>query len=200
LFFEEAILEPPRLVQNKPIFYTSVSYIPHMTEKLIREFKGINSDIKVGLKPPKKVGNIFTNTKSKIEPNDKTGAIYRINCKGNLIEPCNGCYIGETSKQLKIRINQHKSNFASRYKFTNTKTALINHALENGHSFDFENPKILATEGQCKKRRFLESAHIQMLKPQPVNYKVDTSGLATSYCDIIRRFKKLKPQSNTNFP
>jgi hypothetical protein len=186
------ILDPPVPPNCRHNFFSSISYVPHVTDAIIRNFRQINENMNIGYKPHKKVGELFSNTKSKIRDGDKSGVVYKIECLGKSDIECKGCYIGETSKKLDIRIGQHESNYRNRRGTPGGKTALVTHALETDHAYDFENPRILATEKNTRKRRFLESANVQLRKPRPVNFKVDTSGLSSSYCNIIKRFKKLK--------
>ena len=75
--------------------------------------------------------------------------MYQIPCRD-----CNGVYIGQTSQLLKNRINGHKYD-------KKNKTALTNHILEKGHTFDYEKVDILRTENNPKKREFYEMLEIQ---------------------------------------
>ena len=62
---------------------------------------------------------------------------------------CRDCYVGMTCQYLARRISQHKYNVGSEEKHI----ALAAHALEEGHTFDFENTKILHFENNRWKRK-----------------------------------------------
>ena len=46
--------------------------------------------------------HIITLGKDKCKPLEKTGVLYKLNCKN-----CNAVYLGETKRALKKRINEH---------------------------------------------------------------------------------------------
>jgi hypothetical protein len=114
---------------------------------------------------------------------------------GNSTEECEGIYIGETSKKLKVRLKQHQNDVENNAKNLKTSncTALIKHANEKKHKFDIEKAEILSSnQMNTYKRRFMETAQIQLNKPAPINYKVDTQNLSVTYCNVINKFKAIK--------
>ena len=138
---------------------------------------------------------IFTNTKAKLPKNNKAGVVYKIQCMGNSQEECDGIYIGETSKKLDERIKRHRSDINANK--TNKKlagcTALIKHINERQHRFNLDTAKIINNnQSNAYKRKFTESTQIQFHKPTPVNYKVDTENLNTTYCNIINKYKVIQ--------
>jgi hypothetical protein len=78
---------------------------------------------------------------------------------------CSGVYIGESSRQLDKRLYEHRNDYKNRLK-SGKKTALIKHANNYGHTFDFDNSEILNFETNWYKRRYLESSQIQLYKPK----------------------------------
>jgi hypothetical protein len=181
--------------QNQKKF-AGLTYISNISNKISKKLMEKNKNLNFGFKPCNKVSNLYTKTKSKLKKEEKAGLIYQLNCRGdqNSGQPCNKVYIGETSRKLSTRINEHKRDNNNRLKQGN-KTALIQHSNEANHTFDFDNPKILNTEKNWYKRRFLESSYIQFNKPHSVNFKQDTNNLNTLYCNIINKFKYLKSKS-----
>ena len=79
---------------------------------------------------------------------------------------CTSSYVGQTSKQLKVRVSQHKGcSFRSNNPLTNPeKSNILDHSLTANHPITLENFKILAS---CDRfdLRLLESLFIHKLKP-----------------------------------
>lgn len=59
------------------------------------------------MKPVKKLKSVYTNMKDKVDKWDQSSLVYKINC----LPPCNGCYIGQTSKKLSTTIKQHRNDY-----------------------------------------------------------------------------------------
>jgi hypothetical protein len=182
--------------QDNQKVFSGLSYIPNISNKISKKLIEINPNLNFGFKPCNKIANVYTKTKSRLKKEDKSGIIYQLNCNGNQTkgEICNKVYIGETSRKLGTRIKEHKRDNNNKSKPGN-KTALIQHSNEANHIFDFENPKILNSESNWYRRRFLESSYIQFNKPNSVNFKQDTNNLNTLYCNIVNKFKFLKSKS-----
>ncbi len=69
-------------------------------------------------------------------------------------------YIGETMRELKTRLKQHKSDLHR----TNKKSEIAEHSFKSGHSIDWDNPKIEQFERNYHKRKLLESLTIEKMK------------------------------------
>jgi len=66
--------------------------------------------------------------------------------------------VGQTKRQLKTRINEHVKNI----KVEDSKHSVISkHMLENNHSFDWQNIKILDFKPNNYKRIVSEMIHIK---------------------------------------
>ena len=81
----------------------------------------------------------------------KSGAIYLIKC-----ETCSKEYIGETSRPLGKRIDEHRRL---------TSSAIREHMDTTGHTIDWQNVKILEREQHDMKRKIKEAIHIRKRKP-----------------------------------
>ena len=79
----------------------------------------------------------------------------------------NPLYIGQTKRQLDIRIKEHKRSI----EFKTETTALAQHVAENNHGFDFDNIQVLEKETKTNKRLTLESLHIKKNIEKTVNKK-----------------------------
>ena len=60
-------------------------------------------NIRVAHKPITTLRQLLTNVKDKDEPSDRQGAVYKIKCCD-----CQATYIGETGRNLNVRLNEHK--------------------------------------------------------------------------------------------
>ena len=83
--------------------YGTLPNITNLTPKLVDILKPTNT--KIAIKNVKTVGNLYSKTKDKTKPQDKSNVVYRIGC-----QDCTSTYIGQTSRKLKGRITSHKSD------------------------------------------------------------------------------------------
>lgn len=120
---------------------------------------------------------LYTNLKPKTPSELQSNLIYQVNCS-----QCNKIYIGQTKQLLKNRLNQHKLAISQHKK---NNTALSNHALENFHTFDFKNTKIIHKENNISKRLFLEMCYIKN-NDKTINYQTDIENLSVVYNDILK--------------
>ena len=72
---------------------------------------------------------------------------------------CGKFYIGETSRPLNIRLNEHKSYFKKR-EFQKSK--ICQHAWDSGHKIKWNNSRILLKEVATKKIKIKETASIML--------------------------------------
>ncbi|XP_077273242.1 uncharacterized protein LOC143903487 [Temnothorax americanus] len=102
--------------------------------------------------------------------------IYKIKCND-----CDASYVGQTKRQLKTRINEHKNN----YKLDPSRHSVITeHILNLNHSFNWNNPEILDFETNYYKRLISEMIHIKEQK-NGINSNKDTELLDGSYFNIL---------------
>ena len=126
--------------------YISAPYIPQTSERINRILK--DHDIKLSNKASNTLFNKLSNVKQKRTKLEKTGAIYKINCKD-----CNDVYIGETGKQLKERVKQHEAAVRN----NNIAYQVVQHCNDNNHTMDFDNVQIVNQNTNVRSRRFLEA-------------------------------------------
>ena len=85
-------------------------------------------------------------------PKDKkSGVIYQVKCK-----TCSRQYIGETSRTLKIRLDEHKKS---------TSSAVNEHQKDTGHEIDWGNVKVIGKEEHWMQRKIKEAIAIRRHKP-----------------------------------
>lgn len=187
--------EPRQLIsqknpENDPI-YRSMPFVPHLTQAVNKQMKLANPNLIIAPKHIKKLEDNFTKAKTKIRKEDRTNAIYRIDCKTKLCpEPF---YIGETERTPNKRMAEHDRDYKNRFKPGN-KTALIKHALDfPGHEPNLEtkNVKILEREENKFKRKIIESCYINIYDTTANNYKRDAKRMHENYSNIINIYKNL---------
>ena len=96
---------------------------------------------------------MLTKVKDPVPPEDRTGVVYKIGCI------CGDVYIGETSRPLNTRIKEHKAacplaNFE--------RSAVAEHAWQDGHSIEWDNIEILDTATGSVSRSTNEAIHIKL--------------------------------------
>ena len=101
----------------------------HKFQKIFKKFK-INLAPKNNFNLEKLI-NYKSNDK---EVNSNKSAIYKIKCKD-----CEGCYIGQTSRNLETRYKEHKRHVKNK---DLNKSAVAAHFWSHKHKFE-EEPKLL---------------------------------------------------------
>ena len=109
-------------------------------------------------------------------------------CNNNIIYhiPCMDCcsfYIGQTSKELKVRINQHKYSVRT----GQTSNALFVHLSEKSHRINWSHSSVIARCNDFRSRNILESAIIQITSEHNCNLSPGQFSLDPL---IISSFKK----------
>jgi len=85
-------------------------------------------------------------------------------------------------RKLKTRLNEHKNNV----KLEESKHSVITkHMVENSHTFDWQNVKILDHEMNYFKRMIAEMIYIKIKKKKGLNSVDDIEGLDSSYFNLL---------------
>lgn len=134
----------------------------------------------IGYRCLNKLDNIIKVQKDKNKRDYNNNVVYKINCKD-----CSVSYVGQTKRQLSTRIKEHKCNIKLDVSKHNVITE---HILQNNHSFDWENARILDKESNYNKRLISEMINIKK-QEKGINHNRDTEMLDTSYFDIIKKLK-----------
>ena len=121
----------PNTTNAKPVTTATIPYIKGTSETIARILQPY--DIRVAHKPITTLRQLLTNVKDKDEPNDRQGAVCKIKCCD-----CQASYIGETGRNLKIRLTEHKratkngdvnNHIAEHHLHTNHRTGTLLNAL-----------------------------------------------------------------------
>ena len=87
--------------------------------------------------------------------------MYKISCLD-----CKSKYIGQTKRQLKFRVNEHKRNVKS----DGSKSEVARHA-KLGYKINWKKPKIVDKESNYRSRLFSEMSYIHITKDTLNNMK-----------------------------
>lgn len=167
--------------------YFSIPYIKEVTPKISKILKNEKS-IKLAHKSIKTVNQLFSKIKDKVEDDMKSNVVYKIQCND-----CEGVYIGQTSRNLKHRITSHRSDI----RLGKDSCSLATHCLENQHSPNYNDTKVLTTERNTFKRNFLEMVFINN-HDNTINRKTDIQNLNNIYCNLLDMEQKIITKRDVN--
>ena len=109
-------------------------------------------------------------------PSTTASGVYKIDCKS-----CNKCYIGETGRDLSIRIKEHKYDV----KKSKPESGIADHHMETGHNFNFKKARIVYPCNNKKNMRIVESSLIWYYTRQDravnLNYGFAPQNMLLSY-------------------
>ena len=101
----------------------------------------------------------------------RNDVVYKIPCKD-----CNLCYIGETSKQVISRVEEHKKNVNQKYMFS----LIYQHIAGENHNMNWNNDSVLNHHNMYS-RKIQEACHT-LAKPHSFNRAIT---LPITYTNII---------------
>jgi len=127
-----------------------------------------------------KLNNIIKPNKDPLPYMQNSNVVYKISCSD-----CPSTYIGQTKRQLRTRVKEHKQNVNKK---TDSLSVIAEHIQNTGHKIDWENPKILDFETNYNKRLISECIHIKR-HPHNINKKTDTELFPVNYLPILEKFQ-----------
>ncbi|MGL5624125.1 reverse transcriptase domain-containing protein [Cetobacterium sp.] len=139
---QEQLLYPQ---QKVPRTWLATAVIPYKkgTSEAIRKILN-EANIRVAFKPTQRLRSILVHSKDQIPKEKIRNCVYNIPCKD-----CDAIYVGQTNRELGIRIAEHRrlTKRAPRnnedYQTLIKKSAIALHAFDTGHKVDFDNVKIV---------------------------------------------------------
>ena len=87
-----------------------------------------------------------------LDDNMKKGIVYEVPCG-----ECSKVYIGETGRNLKERMMEHK--YAAKKK--NMNNGIVVHVWQQKHDIDWDSARVMHCEQYLWKRKVLEAMHTQ---------------------------------------
>lgn len=162
--------------------FVSTPYIPCLTEKLKKILA--QSNIVLAPNPRDKIKNrIFSKLKDPIPLTKQRNVIYSVPCGAN----DGKVYIGQTGRRLEVRIAEHRNDSRK----ADARTGLSQHAIQQGHRFDFERTKILERIEHQEKRTTAEMFHIKVCgEEKTVNLQRECGTFVTSYNGLVGKLKE----------
>lgn len=140
-----------------PKIYVSMTYIRGISERIAELIRKQADNVIVAFKNRHNLSSMFSKMKDKVATDQRCDVVYQVNCN----ECTDKQYIGTTSQMVKNRMAGHRSDCNRK---SAEKSALVAHAVNKNHTFDFNNVKILATNNNQNKRMFLEELYIKSSK------------------------------------
>jgi len=154
---------------DKKIWFT-VAFIKTISEK----FKSITNGAvsRLSFFSTNKLNSLIKVHKGPLRKPSNMNVVYKISCK-----TCDASYMGQTCRQLKTRISEHK-NHVSRN--TSTHSVITEHRLQFKHDFDWEGVEILDVERNFSKHLILEMIKIKSQK-NGINLQIDIEAFDRAY-------------------
>ena len=198
---------PPEITKttSKPDCYRSLVHIPGLTPMIKRTLKINMPSVGIACSSDHTVKSLCKTAKDPVPHMQKSNAVYRIACID-----CEKCYIGMTKNQLRTRMYGHQSlvNTLDRHLSTGheysdpliqqlrEKSALLEHAIDQQHRFDINNPSIVDTSFKTQALPVLEMCHIYTT-PDTVNRRTDTDGISATYSYLLTSVANLRAERPT---
>jgi len=151
----------------------------------------------VAMKPWKTLKDLLEHPKGKQEKEDITECVYKVPCAN-----CGKTYVGETGRQLEVRLHEHKTEVESKTKraFTRSqrsasltkysKSALTDHANQANHTIDWKKdyghrqrtrPSYQVDQGSCTYPQERSSSWIETRAV--ISWFKPTIAFLVSWCD-----------------
>ncbi|KYN37516.1 hypothetical protein ALC56_08117, partial [Trachymyrmex septentrionalis] len=156
--------------------YFTIPYLKNASEK----FNGMLKKYKFQpvYKPINNLNKFITIGKDKINKDEHSGVVYKIDCKD-----CNYTYVGQTKRKLRTRLKEHMNDVK---KPVEALSVISNHRINNDHGMDWENTKILDSERSFYKRSISEMIHIKM-QTDVLNKQSDTDCFPDIYLPLLKQ-------------
>ena len=173
-FIDRAYRAHPRPKPSDDSSFKKTVLIPYIggLSEAIQHFLA-EVDIRVVFRPLSTLRQQLVHPKDDTPTTKKSNVVYSIPCT-----TCPAVYIGQTSRTLNTRINEHKA--AVKHARTEV-SAVAEHVWQEKHQMDFQKTCILAHEPNLHQHCFLESWHIQ--KQHTINREIGS--LAPVYSSLF---------------
>ncbi len=125
-------------------------YIQGLSEELQRIYK--DHGVNVYHKPVNTLRSLLVKPKDKTHKKDKCGVVYNVPCAS-----CEDFYIGETSRSLGKRFEEHSKS--------DRESAVLEHIKRLGHKLSFDDVRVLASESNYSARKIKEALEIHKSNP-----------------------------------
>ncbi len=138
---------------EKPIYY-GLNYFGKASENYEREIKLLfknekqhGSKLIFYYKREQNLLNLFSKQYKNFGPDNGISGVYKIPCND-----CNLSYIGQTGRPFNVRLKEHMNFSGSAGKY-----ATYDHAINTGHSMNFNGSRLIWPEYRDSRRKIVES-------------------------------------------
>ena len=131
--------------------------------------------IKVVAKLNYMFSQVIVRGKDKLNKFQQPNKVYKLECMN-----CDASYVGESKRELSVRIKEHFDN----YSLDDDKHNVVTKYRKLGHRFNCKGVKVLDTEQHYHKRIFSESFHIKSQK-NTLNKQEDSNKLNPAFSKLI---------------
>ena len=138
--------------ENDSLSHVVLPYVHGVSENLTKIFR--DHRVRVFHKPYNTLRNQLVHPKDKSEDCRKCGVVYKIDCP-----ECNSTYVGETARNLGVRLKEHVS------KYSGNNSAVGEHCKLTSHHIGSDNIRILSREDRFWTRKIRESVEIRCNRP-----------------------------------
>ena len=178
-----------------------IPYISKISEQVAKVFK--QHGVSTAMRPHSKLRNHVVHAKDKIPKEKATGVVYQIPCKN-----CNMVYIGETSRALATRIQEHKDDVRRNAKKQYTratrkeseteynKSAITDHMNTHNHIADWNNVKIVARENN-KQARWIKEALAIKRHGNTMNRDEGNKTISNIYHSLLTNSSDVTPEQRS---
>ena len=115
---------------------------------------------------------MLSKTKDKMKIEERNDVVYNIPRKD-----CNLCYIGETSKQVISRVEEHKKNVNQKY----MSSLIYQHIATKNHNVDWNKISVINQHHNTYSRKIQEACHT-LARPRSFNRAIT---LPITYTNIM---------------
>ncbi|HLX53681.1 MAG TPA: hypothetical protein VKR58_07055, partial [Aquella sp.] len=141
--------KPSQPKSGKSTQYVTLPYIKDFTDKSIQLFK--QYDIKVALIPGSKLKSSLSGNTTVVDPVKQSNIVYRIPCSD-----CDRCYVGMSQRSFGVRVKEH----ANSVRYNDLSYATAAHVINEGHTMNFDQARIIDRCNNYNQLVYLESTHI----------------------------------------
>ena len=176
---------------NRPPI-VSIPYYGNLSEVVKRLLQ--KYEVKIVFRINSKFDRFITLGKDPYEIREQSNVVYKISCN------CGKCYVGQTKRPLRIRLDEHFKNFNLNEKFHNVinKHRKKHENNQDNHSILWNDVKILHKETDMYKRAFSEMVFIKKENDNSLNKITDIEHLNSSY-NMILDFLSLQSYNQKQF-
>jgi hypothetical protein len=152
----------------------TVPFFPSISVKFKNIFR--QSDTHLSYYSINKLNKFIKVQKDPLPRFSTSNVVYKICCRD-----CDASYVGQTGRQLKTRISEHRLHINRN---CSTHSVITDHRVQNNHDFNWDNVEILDHERFYHKRLVSEVLYISQQR-LGLNLQSDTDFLHHAYLPIV---------------